>query len=88
VPLAGGKVVRLDLEVPPTGSPDNTQELVLPRRIGFPRRPVPLTPARPVEAMGDPILLRRLLEGLHRLRTGDPHEGRPATDPDRIQEDR
>lgn len=86
----GGTVARVDLEVPPAGSLEDTQELVLPRRTGFPRRPVPPPPARPIEVMGDPVLLRRVLDGLHRLRTGDPSENPPATEPDSdpTQEDR
>lgn len=82
----GGTVARVELDISPAEVLDDTQKLVLPRRTGFPRQPLP-PPARPIDVVDDPDLLRRVLDGLHRRRPDDPPENQPTADSDPSQED-
>lgn len=65
----GGKVVWVALEIPAALRNEEAHRPALPRRAGYPRRPIPPAPARPVRAMTDPVLLERVRDGLRRLGT-------------------
>ncbi|MGH3800147.1 MAG: ATP-binding protein [Pseudonocardiaceae bacterium] len=72
LPPHGGKVVWVALEIAVAARHEEARRLALPRRAGYPRRPVPPAPVRPVKAMTDPVLLERVRDGLHRLATQPP----------------
>lgn len=86
-PPTGGKVVRVELEIPPAGSMEDIQVLALPRREGIRRRMELPPPVRPINVVTDPILLQRLLTGLRQLPTDQP-DGEDTTNPDTESEDR
>jgi hypothetical protein len=81
-PLTGGKVVRVELGIPPAGSLEDTEELALPRRDGFFDRPTPPALTAPIEVTNDPLVLQRVLDGLRRWNPGEPTSRPPSTDPD------
>lgn len=88
LPPPRGKVVRVELEIPPDGSLEDTQELALPRRAGRPHRQMFPAPARPVEIMTNPVLLQRVLDGLRQLDTDEPPGDEHTTNPNTTREDR
>lgn len=69
LPPHGGKVVWIALEIPVAPLHGEPRRTALPRRAGYPRRPIPPTPIHPVKAMTDPVLLERVRDGLNRLDT-------------------
>lgn len=77
LPQHGGKVVWAALEISVGLRHEEARRPALPRRTGYPCRPIPPTPADPVRAMTDPVLLERVRDGLNQL---DIHP--PSHDPD------
>lgn len=66
-PKSGGKVVWCEIGTQQWPAEDDTAEFprVLPRRTRY------TGPTRPTQVMNDPELLRRVIEGLHALDSGD-----------------
>jgi hypothetical protein len=72
LPPHGGKVVWVALEISVVLRHEEARRPALPRRAGYPRRPVPPAPVHPVKAMTDPVLLERVRDGLRQLDTQPP----------------
>jgi anti-sigma regulatory factor (Ser/Thr protein kinase) len=66
-PKSGGKVVWCEIALPSWPTEGDTAEL--PRVL--PRRKRHTGPTQPTQVMNDPELLRRVIEGLHALDSGD-----------------
>lgn len=79
--------MRVELEMPPAASLEDTQVLALPQRAGIRHRTELPPPVRLINVVTDPILLRRLLAGLRQLPTGRS-DGEDTTNPDTESEDR
>lgn len=79
LPQHGGKVVWAALEIPPTLLHEGTRRPgLLPRRAGYPCRPVPPAADSPVEVMAEPALLERVRDGIQQLNSTDNRQGVPV----------
>jgi hypothetical protein len=82
----GGTVARFELDISLAGTLDDTQPLGLPLRIPARLRPV-AAPDRSIDVERDPHVLRRVLNGLHQVRSATPHLESSAANLPSHQED-